>query len=66
MFPFFSSHHHTLILKHVSMKRIKTLLFQSYQLFTQWYLSMKLKFNTLALKYLKSVGPSRVHVVITY
>jgi len=48
------------------MNRSKSLLFQSYQLFTQWYTSMKLRFNTLTLKYLKLVSTRRVQVVISY
>jgi hypothetical protein len=49
------------------MERFKRLTFQSFQFFRDWYLTMKLRINTLILKYLKiSTGSSRVQVVVAY
>jgi hypothetical protein len=49
------------------MKRFKTLLFQSYQLFKDWYLYMKQRFTTLKLSRLNTkTSGSKVLVTITY
>lgn len=43
----------------------KTLKFQSWQLFRQWYVSIKERFDKLKLVYMKQIN-SIVHIQITY
>lgn len=49
------------------MKRSKSLLFRSWNLFREWYTTMKQRFSTLTLQYMKfSPGHPTVRVIITY
>lgn len=43
----------------------RTLRFQSWQLFRQWYVSIKERFDKLKLVYMKQIN-SVVHIQITY
>ncbi len=48
-------------------KRTKSLLFKSWELFRTWYNTMRQRFSTLRLSYMKfSPGHNPVRVVITY
>jgi len=47
------------------MKRYKTLLFQSYQFFRDWYIHMKKSFEALVVCYIKT-DSQRIRVMISY
>lgn len=49
------------------MKRIKNLIFRTYQSFTEWYMKMTRTFKTLRLEFLKAFkNSSYVAVVISH
>lgn len=49
------------------MKRSKSLLFKSFELFRSWYTNVKTRFNTLRLVFMhRFASKKEVRVVVTY